>query len=242
VGIRLRYVLTLAFVLAGGLGCQRHPLADGLPAKIDCSSCHGGPDNAAPPLAVNGATSTDDIGVGAHQSHLNPPSPDPISAPLACSECHVVPATLNDDQHPNLIPGPATMAFGPLAKSAGAKPAWDRGSATCTNTYCHGSTLAGSTTPVPPVWTTVDNSQTNCFSCHGDWPDLLGASHPFHVAYTCDTCHARVVVAGMMTIRNPSLHIDGKIDVSMATGTWDPVATSCAKMPSACHSPGSIRW
>jgi predicted CxxxxCH...CXXCH cytochrome family protein len=190
---------------------------------------------------VNSATSTTDIGVGAHQAHLNP-GPDPIAGPVACTECHVVPAALNYAEHPSPIPGPATMSFGPLARTAGANSAWDRTSATCANTYCHGSTLEGSTTPAPPNWTTVDGSQIMCNSCHGDWPELLGASHPFHIAYTCDTCHARVVVAGMMTIRNPDLHIDGKVDVSMAVGTWDPVAKSCADMPSACHSSGSIPW
>jgi len=245
-------LLVVEMVLAGGLGCQRHSLSDGLPSEINCSSCHGGPDNAAPPRAVNGDTDTTTIGVGAHQSHLN--SADPISAPVACSECHVVPAELNIDAHPNLIPGPATMSFGPLAKTAGAQPTWDRAAATCSNTYCHGATLPAPPAPAPsapnppfpksgpPLWTLVDNSQSNCFSCHGSSPDQLGESHPFHIAYTCDNCHARVVVVGMMTIRNPNLHIDGKIDVSMETGTWDPGTKSCANMPDACHGSGSVNW
>ena len=246
-GFRLHHLLTVAIGLAGGLGCQRHQLADGLPANINCSSCHGGPDNAAPPVAVNGASDTTDIGVGAHQSHLIP-GPDHISDPIACSECHVVPAVLDYDKHPNPIPGPATVTFGPLAQTGGANPTWDRTSATCSNTYCHGATLPAPPPPAPPLptpplWTLVDNSQSNCFSCHGDWPPNLGGSHPAHVAYTCDTCHARVVAAGgEMTIIDPSLHVNGKIEVNMEVGTWDPVAQSCANMPSACHSPGSIAW
>jgi len=63
---RLRPLLPLAGILVlAELGCQRSPLGDGLPGKLDCSSCHGNKDNAAPPLALNGSTSTSDIGVGA---------------------------------------------------------------------------------------------------------------------------------------------------------------------------------
>ena len=66
-----RQILPLAAILPFcGLTCQRSPLTDGLPAKLDCSSCHGNKDNAAPPLALNGSTSTSDNGVGAHQAHM----------------------------------------------------------------------------------------------------------------------------------------------------------------------------
>jgi len=41
-------LLLAGVLLSCGLGCQRSPLSDGLPAEFDCSSCHGSPDNAAP--------------------------------------------------------------------------------------------------------------------------------------------------------------------------------------------------
>jgi predicted CxxxxCH...CXXCH cytochrome family protein len=219
-----------------GLGCDRHPLVDGLPDKLDCSSCHGSSNNAAPPKAVDGETSTDYIGVGAHQTHLNGGS---IAGPVACTECHVVPAAIDLLEHPAPIPAPATIAFGQLARTAGANPTWDHDSATCTNTYCHGVTLGSTNAPAPPLWTEVDGSQITCTSCHANSPSDLDASHPFHGSYTCDTCHAKVTADGV-TILAPDLHINGQPDVSMAAGTWDPVARSCANTD--CHGSGSISW
>ena len=218
------------------LACDRHPLADGLPTKVDCSSCHGGPDNSAPPKAVDGETDTTYIGVGAHQTHLKPGS---IAGPVACTECHVVPAAMDLPNHPDKFPRLATMSFGPLARTAGANPTWDHDSATCTNTYCHGATLGSTNAPAPPVWTQVDGSQITCTSCHANSPSDLDASHPFHALFRCDACHAKVTSDGV-TILAPDLHVNGQPDVSMDVGTWDPVARSCANTD--CHGSGSIAW
>ncbi|HJX62488.1 MAG TPA: CxxxxCH/CxxCH domain-containing protein [Polyangia bacterium] len=234
-----RQVLPLAAVLLScELSCQRSPLTDGLPAKLDCSSCHGNQDNAAPPLALNGATSTSDIGVGAHQGHMTGGA---ISAPVACEECHPVPTLMDGDHHPPPLPRPTEMIFGPLAQTGGATPAWNRSKETCTNTYCHGATLPGTFKPAAPLWTKVDGSQIKCNSCHGVLPADLGGSHPLHTAYTCDTCHTRVTSADL-TITHRSLHVDGEVDVSMAAGTWDPETRTCADTDTAngCH--GSNPW
>jgi predicted CxxxxCH...CXXCH cytochrome family protein len=229
----------VGILLFCGLGCQRSPLGDGLPAKMNCNSCHGSPKNAAPPQAVNGATSTSDIGVGAHQTHVNEGA---IAGPVGCDECHgEMPTVMDGNAHPDPLSGGTVMKSGPLAQTGGANPAWDRTKGTCTNVYCHGATLAGTSTPAPPRWTKVDGSQIKCNSCHANTPAGLGATHPFHSAYTCDTCHANVASAGL-TILDPYLHVDGLIDVSMAAGTWDPVAKTCADTTDACHGSGSIPW
>jgi predicted CxxxxCH...CXXCH cytochrome family protein len=231
----------LAQVMAGillscGLGCKGSPLDTGLPAEFNCSSCHGGPDNAAPPLALDGATSTSDIGVGAHQSHMTGGS---ISAPVACEECHPVPTLMNGDDHPDPLSRGTVMTFGPIAQSGGANPVWNRAAKTCTNTYCHGATLPGSFKPALPLWTKVDGSQIKCDSCHAILPDGLGGSHPLHSAYSCDTCHPRVVTPDL-TINHRNLHVTGLTDVSMAAGDWDPTTRTCANTPDGCH--GSIPW
>ncbi len=223
-------------LLLCGLGCQRSPLGDGLPAKMNCYSCHGSKENAAPPRAVDGATSTTDIGVGAHQAHMKEGS---IAGPVACEECHPVPTVMNGDDHPDPLSRPTLMSFGPLAQTGGAAPAWNRTTGTCTNTYCHGATLAGTFHPTPSRWTKVDGSQIKCDSCHGSSPADLGPSHPLHAAFTCDTCHAHVATAGL-TIVDPYLHVDGLVDVSMAAGTWDPASKTCANTPNGCH--GSLPW
>jgi predicted CxxxxCH...CXXCH cytochrome family protein len=232
---RLTQILA-GILLLCGLGCQRSPLHDGLPAQLNCSSCHGGPDNSAPPLALDGATRTSDIGVGAHQAHMTGGS---ISAPVACEECHPVPTLMDGNSHPDPFSGPTLVEFGPLAQTGGAAPAWSRATGTCTNTYCHGATLVGSFTPTPPRWTKVDDSQIQCDSCHGISPADLGGSHPLHSAYSCDTCHPRVVRADL-TINHRNLHVDGQIDVSMAAGSWDPETRTCADTAGECH--GSNPW
>ncbi|HJX54372.1 MAG TPA: CxxxxCH/CxxCH domain-containing protein [Polyangia bacterium] len=230
--------LLVGILLMCGLGCQRSRLGDGLPAKLNCYSCHGSKKNSAPPLAVNGATSTSDIGVGAHQAHVNDGA---IAGLIACEECHgEMPTVMDGISHPDPLSGGTVVKFvGPLAQTGGATPAWNRTTGTCTNTYCHGATLPGRFTPAPPRWTKVDGSQAKCDSCHGDVPADLGASHPRHTAYTCDTCHANVVSAGL-TVLDPYLHVDGLVDVSMAAGTWDPVTRTCANTTAPCH--GSTPW
>jgi predicted CxxxxCH...CXXCH cytochrome family protein len=219
--------------------CDRHPLGDGLPAELSCTSCHGSENNAAPPRAVNGATSTAVIAVGAHQSHVNQGA---IAGPVGCEECHPMPTLMDGDHHPDPLSGGTVVQFiGPIATTGGASPVWDPTKGICTNVYCHGANLAGTSTPKPPRWTKVDGSQIKCDSCHANTPTGLGASHPFHANYTCNTCHANVASANL-TIVDPSLHVDGKNEVNMAAGTWDAVAKSCADTTDACHGSGSIPW
>jgi predicted CxxxxCH...CXXCH cytochrome family protein len=231
--------VSVGILLFCGLGCQRSPLVDGLPAELNCSSCHGSKENAAPPQAVNGLTSTTDIAVGAHQAHVNKGA---ISGSVACEECHPAVTLMDGDAHPDPLSRGTVIEFGPLAQTGGATPAWNRTTGTCTNTYCHGGSLPGTFTPAPPHWTKVDGSQVKCNSCHDNTPAGLGASHPFHVAYTCDTCHANVVSANLTTILDPNLHVDGQVDVRMAAGTWDSAAKTCADTTDACHGSGSIPW
>jgi predicted CxxxxCH...CXXCH cytochrome family protein len=193
-------VALLAFAAAG---CERSRITDGLPDKLDCSSCHGSPNNPAPPKAVDGSSSTTDVGVGAHSVHLVGSS---IAGPVACSECHRLPTDLIT--HPDLLDRPAAVVFGAHASSNGAVPAWDRASASCTNTYCHGTTLFGAATRLAPIWTKVDGTQRGCASCHGFPP---AGTHP--ATGTCDSCHSDVAgPAG--TIKNPARHVDGVIDVT----------------------------
>ena len=65
-------------------------------------------DNAAPPLSVNGKRDASDAAVGAHQAHLRGTA---LRAPLACSDCHVVPEGKGTASH---IDGRAIVTFGAL--------------------------------------------------------------------------------------------------------------------------------
>ncbi len=179
-----------------------------------CTSCHGGVDEsppnrtglalAAPPLSTIGTTATSDARVGAHRQHLLDGT---IRAAIQCSECHVVPTQLADHN-----PGPSGRATvpigGPLATKNGTLvPAYDFPSATCTNAYCHGTTLGGGNAK-SPVWNVVNGSQKTCGSCHG-FPPPSHSSYPNNT--TCNGCHpGTVLVTGAIDIAG-GLHIDGTV-------------------------------
>jgi predicted CxxxxCH...CXXCH cytochrome family protein len=183
--------------------------------SLACNTCHGSADNPAPPVDTNGGTSTALLTVGAHQSHVAPA--DGLAAPIDCAACHVKPAHMGDDGH--LGPPPAELSFHGVALDDGANPAWDRGTATCSTTYCHGATLNAGGADTEPVWTEVDGSHKACDACHGNPPPAP------HVQMTdCGLCHPATAEGD--AIAHPEHHVDGTLDVDLAQGC------------SACH--GSV--
>ncbi|HEY5961024.1 MAG TPA: CxxxxCH/CxxCH domain-containing protein [Polyangiaceae bacterium] len=200
-------VLTAIANVIVSVACNRSSIDDGLSETQDCSACHGNSGNAAPPKAVNGATSPSDIRVGAHQAHM---LGSDIAGPVNCSDCHPLPSDYLT--HPRFEGGPASVQFSGRAIAGGAQPVWDRNLVTCKNSYCHGATLSGAETRQAPIWTEVDGSQRRCTSCHGFPPS---GTHPAGGA--CESCHGDV--AGPSgSIKNPKRHVDGIIDVS-SSGT-----------------------
>ena len=168
-----------------------------------CDSCHGANGQPAPPKDTTGNTATTARGVGAHAAHLTTSSS--WHATINCTECHKVPAGVNDQGHID-TPSPAELVWGPLA---GATAQWN--GTTCTNTYCHGSAtgpLVGGTATAP-IWTKVDGTQSQCGSCHGAPPP---PPHP--VDTNCGSCHPTMNPGGGLVIAYPALHIDGKVDIT----------------------------
>jgi predicted CxxxxCH...CXXCH cytochrome family protein len=203
-------------------------------AAAGCTGCHGsaaaGP---APPRALNGDTATSSLGVGAHQAHLHPT--DGLAAPVACTECHRVPAEVSSPNHfgghapgDDLYPAevfPADATVGALASSDAAAPAWDRTAGTCAGVYCHGggAKLATDTTPglnQAPTWTDVPAAGLDCgSSCHGA-PPAFAPHLPTMTRTDCNACHPRTVdPAGLIIISGApgaetSAHINGVLDVA----------------------------
>jgi predicted CxxxxCH...CXXCH cytochrome family protein len=184
--------------------------------KVNCVMCHGGTDNAsgAPPKATWGQ-GADLVRIGAHTSHVS----TAIAPPIACAICHVTPADALAAGH---IDGPvATVALGGIAVN-GVKPAptWDRASATCSGTYCHGATLQDGSNR-NPIWTRVGQGQASCSSCHGA-PPL--APHPYTGSdmTVCAICHGRTMDASGKIIPPASggLHLDGLVEASGHDVTW----------------------
>jgi predicted CxxxxCH...CXXCH cytochrome family protein len=206
--VRTRSALALAIAAGlalalGGCDCGIHRLGNGMPAgEITCHRCHGSEENPAPPRNVDGVTDTRDRSVGAHQSHLRDGA---LRKAIACAECHPVPKKLEDPPHHD---GVRDIRFGALATANGARPAWNKGAASCGSVYCHGATIAGGTNKAP-VWTRVDGSQAACGTCHGAPPPF---PHPQRT--DCWQCHPLTVLASGEIDVEGGHHIDGTLDVA----------------------------
>ncbi len=193
-------VIALVAALVFAASCRDEPAT--LPTTNTlCDDCHGQNGESAPPLDVGGNSATNFTGVGAHREHLGASA---WHATIACDECHIVPALVGAPGH---VDGslPAEVIFGAVADSDGVTSSWN--GTTC-STYCHGTTLDGGNDPIP-VWTTVDGTQKQCDSCHGNPP---GAPHT--TSTDCSACHGAVVDADDVTFKNAALHIDGSLSVT----------------------------
>jgi predicted CxxxxCH...CXXCH cytochrome family protein len=200
-----------------------------------CVTCHGGQDNqtGAPPTGLRGETLTSDLSVGAHTRHLEAGI---ISDPIACTECHVVPTAFADPGHYD-ADSIAELQWGSLA---GAASSWDRGSAECASTYCHGN-FSGGYAGNTPVWT--EAGQASCGSCHdiGISPLNLSGRHDDHVreeGIDCYRCHAATIDAsGVLT--DLSFHVNGVNDVDFS-GPGFYTNGSCSGLGPGCH--GVENW
>jgi predicted CxxxxCH...CXXCH cytochrome family protein len=179
------------------LACHDH--LDGFLPNSSCTTCHGtAPNSPAPPVSTTGSSDPGDVAVGAHTSHLTDGT---MRTAIGCDECHIVPTDPGDTGHIDVFP--AEIDWGPLATVDNPGPSWNHGTETCTNTYCHGATLAGGTNKTP-VWTLVNGTQAACGTCHGNPPP------PPHTGNSdCHMCHAGTVDgAGDIDVANGE-HIDG---------------------------------
>lgn len=205
--------LAASLVLLGGCDTARVSVAPkatetktGL-GSTTCYACHGGPENAAPPRGLHGQTETTDPGVGAHQLHLGN---GPAHLAIACETCHVVPTDKYQKGHLDDPQGRATVEFSGLALAGGATPTYDAKEHSCSNTYCHGSTLKVPGKDAKPTWNQVDGKQRACSSCHGAPPP---APHPKDTE--CAGCHA-ATAGPKMTILNLAKHVNGKVEVVLS--------------------------
>jgi predicted CxxxxCH...CXXCH cytochrome family protein len=154
-----------------------------------CGACHGTGDSPWPSTA-------------AHPAHQNPT----LTAPLACSSCHVVPATILDPVH---LDGTVHVVFSGLATARSAVPVWS--GTQCTNVACHGANL-----PDPaaiPTWNDTSGVQAQCGACHGIPP----SQHTTSAECDRSDCHGGEVVldangAPLISESGKTLHVDGIIE------------------------------
>ena len=175
--------------------------------SMSCTTCHGDPNTNAinPPFGTAGETQTSEAAVGAHEAHLQQNTG--WHANVQCQSCHAYPNTLAH------FDGVTEFNWTLPSNADGATPAYDFGTTTCSDVYCHGTTLMSGGTNTTPDWTVVDDSQDACGTCHGLAP---GGLHP--AVQACEMCHAAVVQsfdAGSpqdTVWADPSLHVNGSVD------------------------------
>jgi predicted CxxxxCH...CXXCH cytochrome family protein len=191
--------------------------------KANCTMCHGGTDDSttgAPPRTIWGFAS-DPVRSGAHGAHL---AGSAIAPPFECGVCHVKPADALAPGHVDAVVTGAPVAnvsFGGLASTRlTTAPTWDRTSATCSNTYCHGATLSGGT-KTAPVWTRLDGTQASCGTCHGVPPP---APHPVVSGGmpACNPCHSDTmdVTGALVAPSAGGKHLDGVVQSSGHEASW----------------------
>lgn len=142
-----------------------------------CDTCHGGGGTDAPDT-------------GAHLAH--------IDAAIACTECHTVPAVVLAPGHVDTLL-PAEVTFGTLAQTGAGSPTWDTDTATCSNTWCHDSSV-GAAIP-EPLWTDTSGAAGACGGCHGVPPEVSPHDAGWMTEQTCAGCHSFY----------PDGHLDGVV-------------------------------
>jgi predicted CxxxxCH...CXXCH cytochrome family protein len=115
-------------------------------------------------------------------------------------------------------PSTAEVTFAGIAvNGVNPPPAWDRTSATCSSTYCHGATMGGST----PVWTRVGQGEAACGTCHGAPPPTPHPAVPEGLS-GCSVCH-NLTIDGTGQLIPPSeggAHLNGILEASGHDALW----------------------
>jgi predicted CxxxxCH...CXXCH cytochrome family protein len=212
-------------------GCH-DALAGGADWTTSCFGCHGDRSaNSAPPKDTHGNLATTAIGVGAHQAHVT--ASHGLSAPLDCVFCHVKPASVFAPAHFDGRTAVTGYTGADAVLLASVKdPGWNRASATCATSWCHGSysgtftyladdgsgtfvpvTIAYSGKAAVPRWNQVDGTQGACGTCHDAPPRGTvwhSGLHPGGNA--CDLCHPGVNPDGSGFV-DASRHVNGQVEV-----------------------------
>jgi predicted CxxxxCH...CXXCH cytochrome family protein len=172
-------------------GNGRVDVGDGSPR---CGQCHGTGDDPMP-------------ATGAHRLHRE----TKLAAPVACSECHVMPRAVTSLGHLDVgEPSAADVVFGPRARARGRLPRYEAGA--CREIACHG---AGLEDGIERALRWDASSPQLCSGCHGLPP---GGSHPQDDNCASVLCHGGQVrlssTGPQITESGRARHVDGVIDLA----------------------------
>lgn len=201
----------------GTTGVSCYTCHKGPQGPESCNTCHGSAANPAPPVDLEGDTSTSSPGVGAHQAHLLGSN---LASAVSCGSCHLVPQVAARGVHPTGT-RKATIDFSGVAltmtNTQGSRyydstaatitpnPKFDPQTLKCSNTYCHGDFVGGNN--FSPSWT-GGASQATCGTCHGIPPNT--PIHQGQTLQTCYFCHSPMIGPDG-TIQDSTLHVTGKL-------------------------------
>jgi hypothetical protein len=207
--------------------------------RSDCTFCHGGLEDStgAPPLHISGVDDGEEARFIPHQAHAQDTS---LHAAFGCEQCHALPADALSEGH--LFVGDDTPARAEVDFSGGLDPSvgWDD-SRTCVSSYCHGDGQGAAGR--------VEHQETleGCGGCHeapdagpGGWARMTG-EHEAHLdrGLSCHHCHQDVVTEDGEAIAQPSLHVDGAVQVTIGD-TW--VSWEGGSCDGLCHTDGFWYW
>jgi len=187
-------------------GCMNCHLADPQANASNCISCHHKPPTGSAYPDIAGSH-------GAHNS-LNVNENSTLTA--QCDQCHQG-LGLGTIDHLNRARTRSNtllanaVVFGTLARTGGLNPSYSQTTGSCSNTYCHGASLAGGTNNTPTWGTTI----ADCTTCHGYPPATLrsGSAHPAGTA--CNGCHPHVNATNN-GFTDATKHVNGSVE---ATGS-----------------------
>jgi len=195
-----------------------------------CATCHGTPENPAPPPDFAGKDDPSLPTVGAHSTH-NEVGVQTWHAPIDCDTCHTSPTNCSERQEGDHLNDERDVVFiGPLVDGATYDNTTDPARPTCKNTWCHGSFLGedldGQTaTHREPVWTDssgVYGRPSACGkACHTLPPKTVASTgdlHPVQAPVPCEGCHSETIAAFNVSepafstwVDNGAYHIDGEV-------------------------------
>jgi predicted CxxxxCH...CXXCH cytochrome family protein len=187
-----------------------------------CEKCHGSANTAQTSgVFKDTAGSPASSYVGTHVSHLA--GTHNYSNPIACNECHTVPAGVNSFGHMTSLP--ARLVWGSLSmhpstaggvEGAAMVPEYSGGPGRqCSNTYCHAGIRKPSdgtpqgTGPAPAWGDPAYLGGSGCGKCHGNPP-----AYPHPASINCSACHNHVAQSNIAFV-DKSKHINGSVEVTV---------------------------
>ncbi|MFN0249152.1 MAG: CxxxxCH/CxxCH domain c-type cytochrome [Kofleriaceae bacterium] len=230
----MRFALALAIVVGAGCygtlesGTLEGTDEPGTDATVPASeplagcamACHGTQTSNAPPRDLAGNTDKTAPGVGAHQAHLQPSA---WRQAMACTSCHLVPASVDAPGH---LDGDNVAEI----RFDGMNPTGAHAAGSCSTMYCHGNGRGENGTI---AW--LAPGPLACTGCHATNGTGMSGDHLRHIGQEnmqCSECHGAVVNANMGIV-GANLHVNGVNEVRMAQGTYDPATRQCSA--TGCH-------